>query len=90
MGPYPPHVAGPGNFSSQVRMSYQQESYKEAGGGYYYSLIVSAMEEARFEEIGVYIQTRQNTVIQNITTRNIIDFGDRSVRSSGVWVSCRC
>ena len=45
------------------------------------------MDEAGFEEIGVYIQKRQNTAAQYITTRPIMDPCERSVCRPGKWVS---
>ena len=47
------------------------------------------MEEAGFEEIGVYIQKRQNTVVQYITTQTILNFCERYIWSLGSWVSWR-
>ena len=44
------------------------------------------MEEAGFEEIGVYIKKRQNTVAQYILTRPIMDICEQSVRRPGAWV----
>ena len=51
--------------------------------------MASAMEEAIFEDIGVYIQKRQNTVAQYIATRPIMDLCEQSVRRPGAWVYCR-
>ena len=47
------------------------------------------MEEAGFNEIGVYITRRQNTFAQYIATRPILDLCERSVRRTGAWVSRR-
>ena len=45
------------------------------------------MEEAGFEEIGVYIIRSQNTFAQYITTRPIMDLCERSVCRTGALVS---
>ena len=42
--------------------------------------MVVAMEEAVFEDIGVYIKKRQNTVAQYIVTRPILDLCEQSVQ----------
>ena len=39
------------------------------------------MEEAGFEELGIYIQKRQNTFAQYIAMRPILDLCERSVWS---------
>ena len=44
------------------------------------------MEEAGFEEIGVYIKKRQNTVARYILTQPIMDICEQSVRRPGSWV----
>ena len=41
------------------------------------------MEESRFDEIGVYILKRQNTVAQYIATRPIMDLCKMMVWSPG-------
>ena len=43
------------------------------------------MEEAGFEEIGVYIQKRQNTVVQYIETQPILYLCERYVWIPGAW-----
>ena len=45
------------------------------------------MEEKGFEEIGVYITRRQNTVTQYIATRLILDLCEQSIWRPGAWVS---
>ena len=54
-----------GSFQHGVaqRITGRQLRRKE-GGGRYYPLMATAIEEAEFEEIGVYILKRQNTVAQ--------------------------
>ena len=52
-----------------------------------YPPLVAAIEEAGFEDIGVYITRRQNTVLQYIATRPILDLCERSVRRTVYWVS---
>ena len=47
------------------------------------------MEEAGFEEIGVYNINRQYTVTQYIVTRPIINLYEKLVRRMGAWVSWR-
>ena len=44
------------------------------------------MEEAGFDEIGVYITRRKNTVAQYIATQPILDLFERYVRRPGAWV----
>ena len=58
-------------------------------GGWEYPPLTSAMEEAGFEEIRVYIKNRQNTVAKYISTRKILYLCDQSVRRPGAWVSWR-
>ena len=41
------------------------------------------MEEAGFEEIGVYIKNEQNIVAQYIAMRPILDLCERSVQRPG-------
>ena len=43
------------------------------------------MEEADFEEIGVYIKNMKNTVTQYLATQPTLDLCERYVRRSGVW-----
>ena len=47
------------------------------------------MKEAGFEEIGVHILKRQNTVAQYIVKRMILDLCDRTMQIPGAWVSRR-
>ena len=47
------------------------------------------MEEAGFEEIGICITRRQNTVAQYIAMRLILDLYERYVRRPGAWVSLK-
>ena len=58
-------------------------------GGWENPPLESAMEEAVFEEIGVYIQKRHNTVAQYIVTRLILDLCEQLVRRPGAWFSWR-
>ena len=51
--------------------------------------MTSTMEEAEFEEMGVYVQKRQNTVVQYIATQPILDLCERSVWRPGAWFSRR-
>ena len=51
------------------------------GGGY--PLLAAAMEEANFEEIGVYIKKKQNTVAQYIVTRPILDLCEKTDLEAG-------
>ena len=50
-------------------------------GSWDYPPLVAAMVEAGFEEIGAYIMRGQNTVMQYIATRLIMDLCERSSRS---------
>ena len=59
----------------------------QRGGRWEYPLLAAAMEEASFEEIGVYITRRQNTFAQYIATRPIIDLYERSFWRPGASVS---
>ena len=45
------------------------------------------MEEAVFENIGVYIISRKNTIAQYIATRPILDLCEQSLWRPGAWVS---
>ena len=79
MGPDPPYGAGSGQLSAQGCATDQWEADKELGGRG--PPLAAAMEEAGFEEIGVYIKKRQNRVAQYNATRSILDLCERSVRS---------
>ena len=71
-------------------MTDYREAAKKAGvERWEYPPLAAAMEEAVFEEIGVYIKRRQNTVAQYIATRPILDLCERSVQRPGAWVSWR-
>ena len=48
---------------------------------------MAAMEEAVFEEIGLYVTRRKNTVTQYIATRPILDLCERYVWRLGAWAS---
>ena len=63
---------------------------RRRGGVWEYPPLASAMEETRFEEIRVYIQKRQNTFVQYISTQPIMDLCDQSIRRLGGWFSWRC
>ena len=58
-------------------------------GGWEYPPLTAAMEESGFKEIGVYIKRMQNTVVQYIATRPILDLCEKSVRKPGDWVYWR-
>ena len=47
------------------------------------------MEQSGFEETGIYITRRQNTVAQYITMQPILDLYEQSVWRTGYWVSWR-
>ena len=51
--------------------------------------MVTAMEEAGFKDIRVYITRRKNTASQYIATRTIMDLFERSVQRLIYWVSRR-
>ena len=51
--------------------------------------MASAMEEAGFNDIRVYIQNRQNTAAQYIATRTILDLSEQYVQRPGAWFSWR-
>ena len=83
-----PHIERAlGSFQQRVvrRISGRQPSWR-GKGRWGYPPLASAMEEAGFEEIRVYITRRQNTVAQYIATRPILDLCERSVRRLGAWV----
>ena len=54
-----------------------------------YPTLVAAVEEAGFEDIGVYITRRHNTAAQHVATRPILELYERSVRRPIAWVSQR-
>ena len=58
MGADPPHGTGPGELSSRGRKVDNGDTAKDTGGGCKYPLLAAVMEEAGFEEIGVYILKR--------------------------------
>ena len=83
MGPEPPYGAGPGQFPAQGRANDHWEESKEVGGGgggWEYPPLAAAMEGAGFEDIGVCIKKRQNTVAQYIVTRPILDLCEQSIQ----------
>ena len=47
------------------------------------------MEEAGFEEIGVYITRRNNMVARYIATQPVLELCERSFCRTGAWVSRR-
>ena len=47
------------------------------------------MGEVGFEEMGEYVLKRQNTVVQYIATRPILDLCEETVWRPGAWVSRR-
>ena len=51
-----------------------------------YPLLAAVMAEAGFEDIGVYITRKQNTVAQYIATRPILEIYEKPVRRPGAWV----
>ena len=63
--------------SFQYRVARQitgRQPMRREEGGWEYPPLAAAMEEAGFEEIGVYIKKRQNMVAQYTATRPILDF----------------
>ena len=63
-----------GSFQHKVaRWITRMQPRRRGGGGWYYPPLASDMEEVGFEETGVYIQKRQNMVVQYIATRPILD-----------------
>ena len=56
-------------------------------GGWEYPPLVAEMEEAGFEERGSYILKKQNTVVQYIATRPILDLCEKTVQRPGAWVA---
>ena len=55
-------------------------------GGWECPPLAAEMVEAGFEEIGVYVTRRKNTVAQYIVTQPIMDLCNQSVRRPGVWM----
>ena len=56
-------------------------------GGWEYPPLVAEMKEAGFEERGSYILKKQNTVVQYIATRPILDLCKNMVRKPGAWIA---
>ena len=54
-----------------------------------YPLLAEAMEEAGLQEVDTYIYHRENTVIQFIATRPIMDMWLAAEKRPGSWVSKR-
>ena len=52
-------------------------------GSWEYPPLEVAMEEVGFDEIRVYVTRRQNTVVQYIVTRKIMDLYEKSVSEAG-------
>ena len=52
-----------------------------------YPPLTEVANKAGFEEIGLYITRRKNTVAQYIAMRPILDLCEQSVWSTGAWVS---
>ena len=61
----------------------QEEGVRE------YPPLETAMEETGFEDMGAYVLNSQNTFVQYIETRPILDLCKKTVRSPGDWVSRR-
>ena len=71
-------------------MTDYREAAKKAGVEIWeYPPLAAAMEEAGFEEIGVYIKRRKNTSSQYIATQTIMDLCERYIWRPGAWVSWR-
>ena len=62
---------------------------RREGEGWIYPPLAAAMKETGWEEIGVYIRNRLNTVAQYIATRSIMDLCERTVRRLGGWIARR-
>ena len=81
----PPHMERSlGSFHcSFVQRLTRRQLRRRGGGRWEYPPLAAVMEEAGFEEIGVYIIRSQNTFAQYITTRPILDLCERSVCRTG-------
>ena len=65
-------------FQNRVALRLTRRELRRRGEGIWeYPPLAAAMEEAGFEEIGVYITRRQNTVSQYIAARLIMDLCER-------------
>ena len=63
-----------GSFQNRVaRWITRSNIRRKLDGVWEYPMMASAIEETGFEDIGVYIQKRQNTVAQYILTRLVMD-----------------
>ena len=79
-----------GSFQHRVAQRItRMQPIQRGEGRWEYPWLAAAMEEAGFEEIGVYITRRQNKFAQYIATRMILDLYERSVWRPGDWVSWR-
>ena len=79
-----------GSFQHRVvRQITGSQPRRQGEGVWEYPLLLSATEEAGFEEIEVYIQKSQNKVAEYIATRLILDLYERSVWRPVAWVPWR-
>ena len=79
-----------GIFQSRVaRRLTGRHLWRQGDGSWDYPTMAAAIAEAVFEEIGVYVTRRKNTVEKYIATRPILDLYERSVRRPGAWVFWR-
>ena len=77
-----------GDFKHRVaRWITGRQPRRREEGGWEYPPLAAAMEEAGFEEMGVYIIKRQNMDAQYIATRPILNLYKRSVWRPVAWVS---
>ena len=60
---------------------------RQVGGIWEYLLLETEMEEAGFEDMGVYVLKRQSMVAQYIATWPILDPCEETVRITGEWVA---
>ena len=72
-----------------VRRLTGRQKRRRGEGSWEYPLLAAAMGKAVFEEIGVYVTRRHNTVAQYITTRPILDLCEKSDQQPREWVSRR-
>ena len=61
-------------------------SQQNGDGTWAYPNLEEAMEEAGMQDVDTYIASRQNTVVQFIVTRPIMDLYLAAARRQGAWV----
>ena len=79
-----------GRFHTQVtRRLMVQLPHRTTDGKWRYTLAAASREEAGFLTMEEYVRHRQNTVVQYIATRSLLDLCEGSERAPGAQVSMR-